>query len=72
MLGSGPHSAAPLLRAKGLTEERMRASGMTLTITQADVHMDMQIPRGSRAVAEAYGRFRSSLSTYGHEKGRAI
>ena len=44
VLGSDPSSPDPLLRAKGLTEERLRASGMTFTITQADVHMDMLIP----------------------------
>ncbi len=44
VLGSDPDSPAPLLRAKGLTEERLRASGITFTITQADVHMDMMIP----------------------------
>jgi uncharacterized protein YbjT (DUF2867 family) len=44
VLGSDPTSPAPLLRAKGLTEERLRASGMTFTITQADVHMDKLIP----------------------------
>ncbi len=44
VLGGDPDSPAPLLRAKGLTEERLRASGITFTITQADVHMDMMIP----------------------------
>ncbi|MGI8828426.1 MAG: SDR family oxidoreductase [Candidatus Limnocylindria bacterium] len=44
VLGSDSDSPAPLLRAKGITEERLRASGMTFTITQADVHMDMLIP----------------------------
>lgn len=44
VLGSDPNSPAPLLRAKGITEERLRASGMTFTVTQADVHMDMLIP----------------------------
>lgn len=44
VLGSDPNSADPLLGAKGRTEERLRASGMTFTITQADVHMDMLIP----------------------------
>ena len=44
VLGSDPNSSAPLLRAKGITEERLRASGMTFTVTQADVHMDMLIP----------------------------
>ena len=44
VLGSDPDSPDPLLRAKGLTEERLRGSGMTFTITQADVHMDMLIP----------------------------
>ena len=44
VLGSDPTSPDLLLRAKGVTEERLRASGMTFTITQADVHMDMLIP----------------------------
>lgn len=44
VLGSDPDSAAPLLRAKGLTEQRLRASGMPFTITQADAHMDLLIP----------------------------
>lgn len=44
VLGSDPSSPAPLLRAKGLTEERLRASGIAFTITQADVHMDLMIP----------------------------
>jgi len=44
VLGSDPDSPAPLLRAKGITEERLRASGMTFTVTQADVHMEMLIP----------------------------
>jgi NADH dehydrogenase len=44
VLGSDSDSPAPLLRAKGITEERLRASGMTFTVTQADVHMDMLIP----------------------------
>lgn len=44
VLGSDPESQDPLLRAKGLTEQRLRNSGMTFTITQADVHMDMLIP----------------------------
>lgn len=44
VLGSDPNSPAPMLRAKGITEERLRASGMTFTVTQADVHMDMLIP----------------------------
>ncbi|MDQ3691683.1 MAG: SDR family oxidoreductase [Chloroflexota bacterium] len=44
VLGSDPSSPAPVLHAKGATEERLRASGMTFTITQADVHMDTWIP----------------------------
>lgn len=45
VLGSDPNSPAPLLRAKGLTEQRLRASGMPFTITQADAHMDLLIPQ---------------------------
>jgi len=44
ILGSDPNSPAPLMRAKGVTEERLRASGMAFTITQADAHMDLWIP----------------------------
>jgi NADH dehydrogenase len=44
VLGSDPNSPAPLVRAKGMSEERLRASGMVYTITQADVHMDLMIP----------------------------
>ncbi len=44
VMGSDPDSSTPLLRAKGLTEQRLRASGMPFTITQADVHMDLLIP----------------------------
>jgi uncharacterized protein YbjT (DUF2867 family) len=44
VLGSDSNSPMPLIRAKGVTEERLRASGITFTITQADVHMDMLIP----------------------------
>lgn len=45
VLGSDPNSPAPLLRAKGLTEQRLRASGTPFTITQADAHMDLLIPQ---------------------------
>jgi Predicted nucleoside-diphosphate-sugar epimerases len=44
ILGSDPNSPAPLMRAKGVTEERLRASGIAFTITQADAHMDLWIP----------------------------
>ena len=44
VLGSDPNSPVPLIRAKGVTEERLRASGMAYTITQADAHMDLLIP----------------------------
>jgi uncharacterized protein YbjT (DUF2867 family) len=44
ILGSDPNSPAPLMRAKGVTEERLRASGMAYTITQADAHMELLIP----------------------------
>ncbi len=44
ILGSDPNSPAPLMRAKGVTEERLQASGMAYTITQADAHMELLIP----------------------------
>jgi uncharacterized protein YbjT (DUF2867 family) len=44
ILGSDPNSPVPLMRAKGVTEERLRTSGMPFTITQADMHMDVLIP----------------------------
>jgi uncharacterized protein YbjT (DUF2867 family) len=44
VLGSDPSSPSPLIRAKGLTEERLRASGMSFTIVQPDVYMDLLIP----------------------------
>lgn len=45
VLGSDPNSPAPLLRAKGLTEQRLRASGTPFTITRSDAHMDLLIPQ---------------------------
>jgi len=45
VLGSDPNSPAPLLRARGLTEQRLRASGTPFTITRADAHMDLLIPQ---------------------------
>lgn len=44
VLGSDPQSRVPLIRAKGVTEDRLRSSGLTFTITQADAHMDLMIP----------------------------
>ena len=41
---SDPNSPAPMFRAKAVTEDRVRASGMTFTITRADIHMDILIP----------------------------
>jgi uncharacterized protein YbjT (DUF2867 family)/uncharacterized protein YegP (UPF0339 family) len=41
---SDPNSPAPMFRAKAITEERVSASGMTFTITRADIHMDILIP----------------------------
>lgn len=43
-LGAAPDHPMPLLRAKGLSEERLRASGMASTILQPDVFMDRIIP----------------------------
>ncbi len=64
VLGSDSRSPSPLIRAKGLTEERLRASGMTYTIVQPDVYMDLLIPmvvglpvsRGEPVVLVAEGR----------------
>lgn len=43
-LGAAPEHPMPLLRAKGLSEQRLRASGMDWTILQPDVFMDRLIP----------------------------
>src|SRR4029079_9835572 len=43
-LTADPNSPVPMFRAKGITEGRVRASGMTFTITKADIHMDILIP----------------------------
>jgi uncharacterized protein YbjT (DUF2867 family) len=43
IFGSDPNSPSPLLRAKALTEERLRASGMTFTILQPDVYLDVLV-----------------------------
>jgi uncharacterized protein YbjT (DUF2867 family) len=43
ILGSDPNSPSPLLRAKARTEERLRASGMTFTIIQPDVYLDLLV-----------------------------
>lgn len=43
-LGASPDHPLPLLRAKGLTERRLRASAMAWTIVQPDVFMDQLIP----------------------------
>jgi len=44
VLDADPSNPSPLVRAKGLTEERLRASGVTHTIIQPDVYMDLLIP----------------------------
>ncbi len=44
VFGSHPDSPSPLLRAKGLTEQRLRASGLPFTIIQPDTYMDVLIP----------------------------
>lgn len=43
-LGAHPDHPMPLLRAKGLSEQRLRASGMAWTILQPNVFMDKLIP----------------------------
>ena len=43
-LGAAPEHPMPLLRAKGLSEQRLRAGGMDWTILQPDVFMDRLIP----------------------------
>lgn len=43
-LGAAPDHPMPLLRAKGLSERRLRTSGMAWTILQPDVFMDRLIP----------------------------
>lgn len=43
-LGAHPEHPMPLLRAKGMAEQRLRASTMAWTILQPDVFMDRLIP----------------------------
>lgn len=69
ILGSDPNSPSPLLRAKALTEERLRASGMTFTILQPDVYLDLLVAnvvarptlRGRPVVLVGEGRRRHSF-----------
>jgi uncharacterized protein YbjT (DUF2867 family) len=43
-LGAATDHPLPLLRAKGHTEQRLRASGMTWTVLQPNFYMDLWIP----------------------------
>jgi uncharacterized protein YbjT (DUF2867 family) len=43
-LGARPDHPMPLLRAKGVAEQRLRASGMAWTVLQANAFMDKLIP----------------------------
>ncbi len=43
-LGAAANHPMPLLRAKGRTEQRLRASGMTWTVLQPNFYMDLWIP----------------------------
>lgn len=43
-LGADPGHPMPLLRTKGLVEQRLRASGMTWTVLQPNFYMDTWIP----------------------------
>jgi NADH dehydrogenase len=43
-LGAGPGHPMPLLRTKGLVEQRLRASAMTWTVLQPNFYMDTWIP----------------------------
>lgn len=43
-LGADPASPVPFMRAKGETEERLRASGMSWTVLQPNLFMDVWIP----------------------------
>ena len=43
-LGAHPHHPMPLLRAKRLTEQRLRSSDMAWTVLQPNVFMDKLIP----------------------------
>jgi uncharacterized protein YbjT (DUF2867 family) len=69
ILGSDLNSPSPLLRAKALTEERLRASGMTFTILQPDVYVDLLVAsvvagpvlRGQPVVLVGEGRRRHSF-----------
>jgi uncharacterized protein YbjT (DUF2867 family) len=43
-LGADPNSPMPLLQAKGETEQRLRASGMSWTVLQPNLYMDILLP----------------------------
>jgi uncharacterized protein YbjT (DUF2867 family) len=43
-LGADPNSPMPLLQAKGETEQRLRASGMSWTVLQPNLYMDILVP----------------------------
>jgi NADH dehydrogenase len=43
-LGADVNHPMPLLKAKGLTEQRLRASGMAWTVLQPNFYMDLLIP----------------------------
>jgi NADH dehydrogenase len=42
--GEDPESPVPFLRAKGLTSQRLRESGMAYTVLVPDIYMDVWIP----------------------------
>jgi uncharacterized protein YbjT (DUF2867 family) len=42
--GEDPESPIPFLRAKGLTSQRLRESGMTYTVLMPNLYMDVWIP----------------------------
>ena len=44
VLGASPEHPAPFVRAKGETEQRLRASGMAWTVLQPDALMDTWVP----------------------------
>ena len=43
-IGASPEHPVPVFRAKGIVEQRLRESGMTHTILQANVFMDVWFP----------------------------
>lgn len=69
VLGAGPDSPVPLVRAKGEAEQRLAGSNMTWTILQPNLYMDTWVPMvigvpvlaGEPVTLVARGRHRHSM-----------